>query len=533
MSLRRGSAVAHLAVGVALCAIVTVPVRAQQQIPIGTSISGQLTASDPTMGDGSHYKLFTFQGMAGQTVQIDLQSSDFDSYLYLKDASGTTIAHDDDSGGGLNSRITYTLPSGGMYQIVVNTLRQGQFGSFTLQLQSSGTQVASLSTASQQIPMNSSVTGTLTASDPTLSDGSHYKLFTFQGTAGQAVQIDLMSTAFDSYLSLRDQSGTSIAHDDDGGEGLNSRILFTLPYTGTYQIVANTLRSGQFGDFTLQLRSAVATQPTITSIQPAPSALSLPTVGQIGLNQQVQNTLMGGGTTWDGKPIHLYTLNCSAGQGLQLDVLSSWDNYALIFDPSGNQVASNDDGGEGLNARIRYTCPTSGTYRLGVTTFSSSTTTGPYTMQVQATSTQPVPTQPTVQPLNPQPTVQPLNQPTPQAAPSANVIPGPGQVGQIAVGQSKQGRLEPGDQMMGSDSTYADIWQFQGAAGQNVAIELRSSDFATYVQLLDPSGKVLAESAGHPNSGLAFTLPNNATYQIVVNNNGTQRQTGTYTLSVR
>jgi pre-peptidase len=553
MSLHRGSAVT-LAVGLALGAALAAPARAQQQIPIGSAVTGQLTAADPVLSDNTHYKLFTFQGDAGQTVQIDLISNDFDSYLYLRDANGASIATNDDGGGGLNARIIQTLPATAMYQIVANTLRQGQYGSFTLRLQA----VATPTVAAQQIPVGSTVNGVLTDGDPTLNDGSHYKLFTFQGFAGQAVQIDLMSTAFDAYLYLRDSSGHDIAHDDDSGGNLNSRIIQTLPYSGTFQIVANTLHAGASGPFTLELQSAQAQQATVTSIQPLPSAAALPTVGQIGLNQQVQNTLMQGGTSWNGKPIHLYTFGCTAGQAFQMDILSSWDNYAIIFDPSGNQVASNDDGGQGLNARIAFTCPTTGAYRLGVTTFSASTATGAYTMQVQALGQQaPVQAQPIGQPAVtplPQPTVTPIAPTVTPIAPTVtpiapttvapiaqaaaavqptNPVPAPGQIGQIAAGQTMRGRLEPGDQMMGSDSTYADIWQLQGSAGQNVAIELRSDDFDTYLQLLDGTGKVLAESAGHPNSGLAFQLPAAGTYQIVVNNNGTQRRTGDYTLSVR
>jgi hypothetical protein len=538
MSHRHGAAVGRtLALGLALAAALALPVRAQQQIPIGTSVSGQLTMSDPIMADQTHYKVFTFVGTAGQTVQIDLMSADFDAYLYLKDQNGQTIAHDDDGGGGHNARITQSLPYTGTYQIYANTVGRGETGSFSLQLRAAAMQtMAQPMGIAQQIPIGTSVSGQLMASDPTMPDGSHYKLFTFMGNAGQTVQIDLMSSAFDSYLYLRDQNGQAIAHDDDGGGGLNSRIIQQLPYSGMYQILANTLQSGQYGAFTLQLQasSQVAMQPMVSAM---PSINSLPTIGQIGLNQQVQNTLTAGGVSWNNRPIQLYGFQCNAGQPTQMDVLSSWDNYLIVFDPSGTESAHDDDGGEGLNARLRYTCPATGTYRLGVTTGLASTTPGTYTLQVQATG-QPMPMG-VPQPIG-QPTPQPIGQATPlaqstiqplAAAPS-NVVPAPGQVGQIMPGQSVRGRLEPGDQAMG-DSTYADIWQLQGSAGQNVAIELRSDEFPTYLQLLDSSGHVLSESAGHPNSGLAFTLPAAAVYQIVVNSNGPQRRTGMYTLTVR
>ena len=532
MSLRHGAAAGRtLAVLLGLAAGLTLPAHAQQQIPIGTSVTGQLQLSDPVMADQTHYKMFTFMGTAGQTVQIDLMSADFDAYLYLKDQNGQTLAHDDDSGGGHNSRIIQTLPYTGVYQVYANTLSRGETGSFTLQLRAGTAQVAEGGVA-QQIPIGTTVTGELSSSDPTLTDGSHYKLFTFQGTAGQSVQIDLTSSAFDSYLYLREQNGQAIAHDDDGGGGLNARIVQQLPYTGTYQIVANTLQSGQFGAFTLQLQAsgAMAMQPVVSAI---PTINSMSPIGQVGLNQQVQNTLVSGGVAWNNKPIHLYGFPCNAGQPVQIDILSSWDNYLIVFDPSGTEVAHDDDDGEGLNARLRWTCPTTGLYRLGVTTGLVSTTPGPYTLQVQATG-QPL-QMVQAQPIQ-QPTPQPIGQPTPLApaavAMPTNAVPGPGQVAQIMAGQSVRGRLEAGDQLMG-DSTYADIWQLQGSAGQNVSIELQSDSFPTYLQLLDAGGHVLAESAGHPNSGLAFTLPTSGAYQIVVNSNGAMRRTGAYTLTVR
>jgi len=537
MSHRHGAAVGRtLAAGLALVASLALPARAQQQIPIGTSVSGQITLSDPIMADQTHYKLFTFVGTAGQTVQIDLLSADFDAYLYLKDQSGQTIAHDDDGGGGHNARITQPLPYTGTYQIYANTVGRGETGTFNLQVRATAAQAMAPTGMAQQIPIGTSVSGQLMPSDPTMPDGSHYKMFTFMGTAGQTVQIDMMSSAFDSYLYLRDQNGTALTHDDDGGGGLNSRIVQQLPYSGMYQILANTLASGQYGAFTLQLQASGAmAQPMQPMVSAIPSINSLPTVGQIGLNQQVQNTLVSGGVSWNNRPIHVYAFPCTAGQPTQMDVLSNWDNYLIVFDPSGAESAHDDDGGEGLNARLRYTCPSTGTFRLGITTGLASTTPGTYTLQVQSTG-QPMPMG-VAQPL--QPTAQPMGQPVPLAQPTAQpmaaastVMPAPGQVGQIVPGQSVRGRLEPGDQAMG-DSTYADVWQLQGAAGQNIAVELRSDEFPTYLQLLDSSGHVLAESAGHPNSGLAFTLPAAAVYQIVVNSNGPQRRTGIYTLTVR
>ena len=389
---------------------------------------------------------------------------------------------------------------------------------------------ASPGRAQQQIPIGTSVTGTLSLSDPVFpSANRRYKVFTFAGTAGQTVQIDLMSSDFDAYLYLRDQYGNEITHDDDGGQGLNSRILRTLSYSGAYQIVASTAVDNQTGNFTLQLQNAVVSQqPVVTSIA---TAASISAIGTIGLNQQVQNNLVAGGQAYDGKPIHAYNFPCTAGQAFQMDVLSDWDNYAIVFDPMNNVVATNDDGGEGLNARITYTCAQTGTYKLGVTTYSASTATGMYTLRVQALGTPAPLGQPT--PIG---QAQPIAQPVVTALPT-NPIAAPGQSAQIAIGQTMRGRLEQGDLTM-SDGTFYDAWIFQGNAGQTVTIDVRSDEFDTYAQLLDASGQQkLAENDDYPgenlNSRIIYTLPATGTYQIVVNNAGTSRRAGIYTVSIR
>jgi hypothetical protein len=395
--------------------------------------------------------------------------------------------------------------------------------------------VALPATAQQQISIGTSVTGTLTMSDPVLpSDQSHYKLFTFMGQAGQTVQVDLMSSDFDAYLYLRDQNGQNLAQDDDSGGGLNSRIVRNLPYTGMFQILANTLRAGQYGSFTLSLQASGMAQPVVTQplAQPIASPLQLVVIGSIGLNQQVQNILSAGAPLYDGKKYHAYNFECTAGQQLQMDLLSDWDNYAIVFDPVGNIVARDDDGGEGLNARIVHACTTTGTYRLMVTTYSASSSTGAYTLRVQGLGT-PTPIQ-----AQPQPIAQPVPQPIPTAAPAvmpSNPIPAPGQTGLTAIGQVLRGRLETGDQTM-ADGTFADIWQFQGSAVQTITIDVRSDEFDTYMQLLDANGNKLGEdddSGGNLNSRLTFTLPATGMYQIVVNNSGQSKRMGLYTVSIR
>jgi hypothetical protein len=406
-----------------------------------------------------------------------------------------------------------------------------------------GVAAALAAPARAQIPIavGQSIPGHISSTDGVWGDGANYDLYLFYGTAGQSIQIDMISTDFDTYLILQDQNGMELARDDDGGDVyLSARITRSLGYTGMYRIVAKAYTSGRYGPYTLQL-----TGSGMTGVAANPLGI----VGTIGFNQQVTNTLTSMDARWDNKPFQSYMLNCNAGQGFQMDILSSWDNYALVFDPMGNVVARDDDTGEGLNARLIYTCPATGAYRLAVTTYTASTQPGPYTLQVQAVGMAmpmpaPVPTpMPTPTPLptptpTPMPMPQPgvtLPQPVPQALPITGSIPSPGAVGTVQVGTNVQGRLETGDQQM-NDGTWADVWQFQGRANQVVTIELRSDEFDAYLQLLDAAGNRLAEdddSLGDYNARIVYTLPVTGTYQIVVNNFGDARSAGIYTLSVR
>lgn len=410
--------------------------------------------------------------------------------------------------------------------------------------------VPSSAVAQTQIAFGQQVSGQLTSSDRRLQDGSIYDEYVFAGQAGATVVIDMISTDLDPFVMLWNQAGQSLHSDDDGGEGLNSQLTFLLPYTGVYRIIANTYGGGErFGSYTLSLRlgsGAIASQPQPQPIG-QPQAIGNPgtgtVLGMIGANQQVTGNLTTGDARYDGKPYQAWGFQCSAGQAFQLDILSTWDNYAYVFDPAGRLAARDDDGGDaGLNARINHTCQSSGVYRLIVSTFVASTTPGQYTLQVQVPSQQ-VAMQPQPIPMQPQPITQPQAQPgqtmpapvTMGTMPITGRVPDPGSRGTIEFGQNVQGRLETGDEQM-NDGTWADVWLFTGRAGQTVTIELRSEEFDTYLQLLDAEGNRIAEdddSLGDLDSRIVVRLPSSGSFSIVVNNFSDDRRSGVYILSLR
>ena len=66
-------------------------------------------------------------------------------------------------------------------------------------------------------------------------------------------------------LSLAGDQHPRIAADDDGGEGLNSRLRFVPPKTGPYQVVATSFAGGA-GTYTLKIRSEGAAKPAAKPI---------------------------------------------------------------------------------------------------------------------------------------------------------------------------------------------------------------------------------------------------------------------------
>ncbi len=102
--------------------------------PIGDFIlqqAGQLTSGDQIAPEDTLFELYTFEGQAGQLITILLESQEFDTYLVLVDDAGQVLADNDDiDTSTTNSQIMTTLPTNGVYSIIVNgysTADQGRY----------------------------------------------------------------------------------------------------------------------------------------------------------------------------------------------------------------------------------------------------------------------------------------------------------------------------------------------------------------------------------------------------------------------
>jgi hypothetical protein len=127
-----------LAIDVGAPAPAAVARRDVETIEFGGTTSGALESSDGRLEDGEYRDLYVFNGSAGETVRIDMNSSAFDPYLGLISPSGETVENDDHEGSTSHSRIQMALEESGRYRVVATSYAADNTGQYTLELQRGG-----------------------------------------------------------------------------------------------------------------------------------------------------------------------------------------------------------------------------------------------------------------------------------------------------------------------------------------------------------------------------------------------------------
>ncbi len=242
-------------------------------------------------------------------------------------------------------------------------------GSYTLSLESAGMSVIEPPRTDNAIAYGETVEGALTEDVLSVE-------YTFSGTAGDVVTI-AMNGDFDTLLTLQDSDGGEIARDDDGGEGTNSLIEgFELPATGSYTIVASSFGGSRTGSYTLSLQ----TGDVVVTLEGTPIV-----IGEIVT-----------GTVTETRTTARFTFTGSAGDLISIAVASDdFDTTLTLEDARGNQIAYDDDSGNGTNSLVAgITLQDSGQYAIVVATFAGREISGSFVLATTYGSeiTEPLPT---------------------------------------------------------------------------------------------------------------------------------------------
>ncbi len=198
---------------------------------------------------------------------------------------------------------------------------------------------------------------------------------------GHVYLIDMMSTDFDAFLRIENPAGVQLAQDDDSGGNLNARIRMVAPDDGNFKIIATAFAFAKVGPG----KYTVKVQP-----------LGLPDVRSSGGDKQVHAVGPGGlalegglgkddprDTVRKTSPCRIYQVRLSAGKTYKIDLESrEFDTYLRVENAATQELAKDDDGGEGTNSRLAFRAPHDGVYRVIATSFAAGAA-GSYRLRVR------------------------------------------------------------------------------------------------------------------------------------------------------
>lgn len=296
----------------------------------------------------------------GQLVTLTTRSeSNFDTVLRVTDASGQTLAENDDySGGGLQSQVIFQPPAPGLYTASV-TGYGGSFGTFALEV-TEGVDFGLTDAA--EILVREVVS--LDNSNPTRS-------VTVDLTEGDILVANTyaVSPGMDTTLELRSPSGSILAQNDDSREGgtLNSQILLQINQTGRHELVVGSYSGADVGDVMI----SVAIDPD------AELPYDFTAIEGTEITRQ-------SGTIDDSQPSREFHIALESGQTLLVlaDAVSGdLDPVLRVLGPDGQPVALNDDRGDGsLNSAIALTIEEAGDYTVSMERYRGGNSAGDFTL---------------------------------------------------------------------------------------------------------------------------------------------------------
>lgn len=331
----------------------------------GTDTSGNLEYA----GDRDWYRLRVTEG---QSYRVQLRAAvtegdgALDPLLKLYDGEGVEIAMDDDGGGGLNSYLEYTAAADGDVFIEARGFMDDAVGEYLLTV------------GLGDIPGDASTDATISAEGDyrqgTLTPAGDRDWYGIELTEGQSVRIGLDGSEMglgDPLLTIYDSESVQLAQDDDGGDGLNSRIEFTAPTTGTYFVEARGFLEDAEGQYAI-------------TVTPGEVGNSADTAEMLTPNTEGASSMISpaGDSDWymielvEGRP---YRFNLTSE-----DTSSDLDPLLTLYNAEGVELVSDDDGGSGLNSYLTYTSVTGGTYFAAVSSFGG-TGTGAYLLRASDT----------------------------------------------------------------------------------------------------------------------------------------------------
>ncbi|UVO54905.1 M10 family metallopeptidase C-terminal domain-containing protein [Sphingomonas sp. SUN039] len=227
----------------------SVPGNSSSAAPIVPGSSVDVVIETAT--DHDWYRVTLTAGTTYVFHTTSVSGSSADPFLTLRDAAGTRITDDDDSGDGTNSLISYTPTVTGTYFIDAGTFAgggQSSAGTYHLSLTAvpafAGDAVVETTATTATLAVGGGIAGNI----DTVGDRDWYAIALTAGETyifrtGSAVPLSgdgAPPGSVDTRLTLRDGAGAQLQTNDDAGEYGYSAIRFTPTATGTYYLDVGT-----------------------------------------------------------------------------------------------------------------------------------------------------------------------------------------------------------------------------------------------------------------------------------------------------
>ena len=309
------------------------------------------------------------------------------------------------------------------------------------------------------------------------------KIFHVQLQGQRTYVFDLMSNQFDAYLYLHDMAGVLLAFDDDGGDGLNSRITYKTQAAGTYKIVATSLGSRSVGNFTLSIRDA----------SPNPKAIVATHIKLTDGKAEIKGLLTN--KKQFGKAAQQFLLQAIPGHEYTIELKSAeFEPFLILSDVAGKPLTTFHDGA-GL---VRYRPVAAGTCKI------FATSKGPIPLPVAFTLT--------VREAKIEKIVQ--------------AVPTQLKDGMIEI----EGRLDSKKEFGRIGKEYI----LEARAGFEYWMDIKSQDFEPFLIVRDAGGKALLAGGAKVLARLIFRPPSPGSYKILATAKpGTKDAEGAFTLTIR
>lgn len=327
--------------------------------------SGTLDSSDVQLEAGEYRDVYTVTALAGQVITADMRSSDFDTYVFLRNPANEGPDNDDFEGDRSRSVVSYEVLSDGEHQVYATSYQPGETGAYSLAIR--------VEDAPGLEPRFES--GALTATDDTIRSGEYVDAFQFEGRPGDRVDVRLTSTEFDPYLIVLGPAEDRGENDDDG-ESTNARVDLDLTESGTYYVLVTSYGPGEVGAYELVIDQSRGVEGSPVDRDLTELAFGIPVGGTLSLADARLDP---------GKYRDLYAFEATPGEMVTVEMRSTgFDPYLIVMDPSGNAIENDDWEGDRTYSRIDLPIEQSGRYRVLATSYAAETT-GAYEIGVSRT----------------------------------------------------------------------------------------------------------------------------------------------------